>query len=130
MDSIWSESVQLPVFEELRQNIKTDVLIIGGGMAGLLCGYMLKKAGIGAVIAEAARIGSGTTQNTTAKVTLQHGLLYSRLLKKFGQEKARMYLQANSAALEEYKKICRFIDCDFEGKDSFVYSLQKRAVLE
>lgn len=130
MDSIWSESVQLPVFEELRQNIKTDVLIIGGGMAGLLCGYMLKKAGIGAVIAEAARIGSGTTQNTTAKVTLQHGLLYSRLLKKFGQEKARMYLQANSAALEEYKKICRFIDCDFEGKDSFVYSLQNRAMLE
>lgn len=130
MDSIWSESVQLPVFEELRQNIKTDVLIVGGGMAGLLCGYMLKKAGIGAVIAEAARIGSGTTQNTTAKVTLQHGLLYSRLLKKFGQEKARMYLQANSAALEEYKKICRFIDCDFEGKDSFVYSLQNRAVLE
>lgn len=130
MDSIWSESVQLPVFEELRQNIKTDVLIVGGGMAGLLCGYMLKKAGIGAVITEAARIGGGITQNTTAKVTLQHGLLYSRLLKKFGQEKAQMYLQANSAALEEYKKICRFIDCDFEGKDSFVYSLQNRAVLE
>lgn len=130
MNSIWTESIQLPVFEELRQDIKTDVLIVGGGIAGLLCGYMLKKAGIDVMIAEAARIGSGTTKNTTAKVTLQHGLLYSQLLKEFGREKAMMYLQANQAALEEYKRICHSIDCDFEEKDSFVYSLQNMEVLE
>ncbi len=130
MNSIWNENIQLPAFEELRQNVKTDVLIIGGGMAGILCGYMLKKAGINAVIAEAAQIGGGTTKNTTAKITLQHGLIYSRLLKQFGREKAAMYLQANQAALEEYRKICRCIDCDFEEKDSFVYSLQNKKILE
>lgn len=36
MNSIWNENIQLPAFEELRQNVKTDVLIIGGGMAGIL----------------------------------------------------------------------------------------------
>ena len=46
MNSIWSETVELPEFETLRGDRKTDVLIIGGGMAGILCAYMLQQAGV------------------------------------------------------------------------------------
>lgn len=130
MNSIWTQNAQLSDFRKLEKDIKTDVLIIGGGITGILCGYMLRKAGIDCVIAEAAKIGSGTTKNTTAKLTLQHGLIYSSLLKSLGKEKTLMYLKANYAALEEYKKLCTEIDCDFETKDSFVYSLSNRNILE
>lgn len=94
--SVWQET-NLPNFPKLEGDINTDVLIIGGGMAGLLTAYMLHQAGVKYVLVEGRRICSGTTQNTTAKITAQHGLNYHKLLKGAGLEKARDYLNANLA---------------------------------
>ena len=69
MPSIWTESVQLPRFESLTQDTKTDVLVIGGGIAGLLCAYFLEQAGVSYALVEADRICNGITKNTTAKIT-------------------------------------------------------------
>lgn len=82
------------------------------------------------VLAEADRLCAGTTGNTTAKITSQHGLVYDGLLRRFGAEKAGMYLHANEAALARYRGMCREIDCGFEEKDAFVYSLDDRGKLE
>lgn len=130
MDSVWRQTAQLPQFAPLRSDLKTDVLIIGGGMAGLLCALRLARAGVDYALVEAGRICGGITQNTTAKITSQHGLIYDRLIRQFGVEPARLYLKANQAALQEYRRLCRDIDCDFEEKDSFVYSLNDRKKLE
>ena len=40
MESVWSHNTNLPSFESLKEDKKTDVLIIGGGIAGILCAYM------------------------------------------------------------------------------------------
>ena len=130
MDSVWTKTTQLPQFEPLSEDIKTDVLIIGGGMAGLLCAWQLTQSGIDCVLVEADRLCGGITKNTTAKITAQHGLIYDKLLKEFGLEKAKRYLQANQAALEQYRTICRDIDCDFEMQDSFVYSMDDGEKIE
>ena len=121
MQSIWMDTVSLPAFEPLKGDVKTDVLIIGGGIAGLLCGYYLHQAGVDYRLIEADTICSGVTGCTTAKITSQHGLIYDKLLRRFGAEKARMYYEANEAALERYRGLCEDIDCDFEEKDSYVY---------
>lgn len=123
MLSLWSDSTTFPQFKQLTQDIDTDVLIIGGGITGILCAYMLEEAGINYVLVEADRICSGITKNTTAKITSQHGLIYHKLIKKFGEEKARMYLEANETALKKYRKLCSSIDCEFETKDAYVYAL-------
>ena len=123
--SIWTETADFPQFETLKQDMKTDVLIVGGGIAGLLCAYMLEQSGVSYILVEAKRICSGITKDTTAKITSQHGLIYDRLIKEFGLEKARMYLDANQTALEKYRTLCQTIDCDFQTKDSAVYSLDK-----
>ncbi len=130
MLSIWSDTIQLPQFKQLQEDINTDVLIIGGGMAGILCAHQLKQAGVDYALVEADRIGCGITKNTTAKITSQHGLIYHKLYHKYGQEKARMYLDANETALEEYRNLCKGMDCDFQEQASFVYSIYDRAVLE
>ena len=109
---------------------KTDVLIIGGGLCGIMCAYYLEQAGVDYILVEGNKIASGITKNTTAKITSQHGLIYAKLLKSGGKEKAQMYLRANQKALAEYEKLCQNIDCDFEKKDAYTYSMTDRGKIE
>ena len=130
MESIWIKTAESPHFSTLEKDIKTDVLIIGGGIAGILCAYELNQAGVDYVLVEADKICSGISKNTTAKITAQHGFIYQDIIKKYGQQKAKMYLESNLSALKEYRKICQSIDCDFEEKPSFVFSINDENKIE
>ncbi|MDE7363065.1 MAG: FAD-dependent oxidoreductase [Oscillospiraceae bacterium] len=127
--SVWAD-VEMPEFPAARGSIKADVLIVGGGIAGLLTAYELQKSGVSCVVAERRRICSGITGKTTAKITFQHGLIYRRILSDYGAEKAKMYLDANRNALKRYAELSRKIDCGFRKTDSFIYSRTNRAALE
>lgn len=130
MNSVWTDGVKMPRFNTLEGEASTDVLIIGGGITGILCAYFLKEKGVDYLLAEGRTICSGVTGNTTAKITSQHGLIYADLLKKAGPEKAKMYLEANQDAVEKYFELCRNIDCDFEERKNFVYSVSDGRRLE
>ena len=132
MKSVWSESCKFRKREALNKDIKTDVLVIGAGIAGILTAYMLKQKGREVVVIDAAEIASGNTKNTTAKITSQHDLIYSKLITEFGEEKARQYAKANELAIKKYKEIIedKRIECDFEEKPAYVYSSNEIDVLK
>ena len=121
MLSLWSATSDLPTFEDLKGDIKTDVLIIGGGLSGLLCANEFKNRGIDYTLVEADKICSGITKNTTAKITSQHGFIYDKITKKHGAENAQKYLRANENAVKKFREMCKNIDCDFKNKDNIVY---------
>lgn len=123
MYSVWHENAQKTNYSALYGNAKTDVLIIGGGIAGILCAYKLQERNVDYILVEADEIGGGITKNTTAKITSQHGLIYAKLLKTVGRQKAKMYLDANNQAVQKFFDLCSRIDCDFEEKDNYIYSL-------
>ncbi len=128
--SIWTETKKLKKFPVLPGDRTTDVLIIGGGICGLLCAYFLQQEGVDYLLVEKERIAGGTTGDTTAKLTSQHGLVYDRMISSMGKERAALYLRANERALEQYRKMAETIDCDFEEKCAGVYSRSDRAALE
>lgn len=128
--SLWSDSISLPRFPSLQTDLTTDVLVIGGGIAGILCACQLAQAGVNYTLVEATTICGGITKNTTAKITAQHGLIYHKLIRQFGTEKAAMYLHANQAAVKQYAKLCAEIDCDYEENDAFVYSRNNPRIIE
>lgn len=132
MESLWEKDVEIEPRSELDGNIKTDICIIGGGMAGILIGYYLEKKGIKCVILEADRIASGQTGKTTAKITSQHGLKYADLLKQFGEKKARQYAEANQKAIDEYEKLIKAenIDCEFERLAAYLYTQKQQELLK
>jgi len=130
MISVWSDNSDVPSFRTLDKDINTDIVIIGGGIAGILCAYTLDKAGASYVLLEADKICKKTTANTTAKITSQHGLIYARLKNEFNSDFARLYFEANEDAIKEYDILCRDIDCDYKTADSYVYSLSDSGIIE
>ncbi len=130
MESIWKNDLSRVHFDALGGNKSTDVLIIGGGIAGILCAHKLKKEGVDCILVEASEICGGITKNTTAKITLQHGLIYDKMLRRFGENKSRLYVEAQKKACKEYARLCENIDCDYETRDSYVYSLVDRGKIE
>lgn len=130
MHALWTEGIAMPHFEPLRGDTRADVLVIGGGMAGLLCARLLTDAGVDCALVESDTLCGGVTQNTTAKITAQHGLIYDRLIREFGAARAGLYLRANLAALERYRKMCSEIDCNFETRDAYVYARSDRRKID
>ena len=106
MDSIWEDTAKRVHFDALSSNKNTDILIIGGGITGILCAYKLKNAGVDCILVEANEISGGITKNTTAKITLGHGLIYDKMIKRFGEDKARLYVDAQNKAIKEYARLC------------------------
>ena len=131
-ESIWEKNLSISDRNQLKETIKTDVCIIGAGMAGILTGYMLQKQGLGVVILEADRIGSGQTRGTTAKITSQHGLIYNRLCRNFGAAGAWQYASANEEAIDTYEQIIdeEHISCDFKRCASYLYTKKSTDLLE
>lgn len=128
--SLWQTQTKLPSFDSLKGDVKTDVLIIGGGICGLLCGYYLKQSGIKCIIVESNEIVSGTSGNTTAKITSLHGAIYSDLIEKSGLLAAQKYFEINQKAIKEYEKIAKAVDCGFTKSTAYTYSLNNKGKIE
>ena len=111
----------MPCFPKLQEDLHTDVLIIGGGMAGLLCAFKLNQAGVDCILIEENRLMGGVSGRTTAKLTSQHGLIYHKLLKKYGAEQARLYWQVNEDAIAAFRMLAETADCEFQNQNSYIY---------
>lgn len=125
MNSIWEQTAQREERPALKENLHTDVAVIGAGMAGVLTAFLLRRHGVDCVVLEAARIGSGQTAGTTAKITSQHGLVYHGLIERFGEAAARQYARINQRAIGAYRRIAEEngIDCMLEERDAYTYGL-------
>ena len=132
MKSVWSESCKFDKRQSLESDIETDILVIGAGITGILIGYFLKQKGREVILIDSDKVANGNTKNTTAKITSQHDLIYSKLIKEFGEEKARQYAKANELAIKKYKEIIkeRKIECDFEEMPAYIYSLNEIDIIQ
>ncbi len=122
MGSIWEKTSPRLNCPTLDGDKHTDILIIGGGVAGVLCAWFLEQAGADYILVEAKTVGSGVTGKSTAKITAQHGLLYQKLLKSWGRERARLYLEANLRAVDLYRALCGKLGCAFQPERAYVFS--------
>ncbi|MFF1384973.1 FAD-dependent oxidoreductase [Arthrobacter sp. NPDC058288] len=128
--SLWVASSRLTSYAALREDIDVDVAVIGGGIAGLTAALALKRAGQTVAVLEAARVGTGVTGNTTGKVTSLHRLAYTGLAAHHGTEAARLYGQANEAAIEHVAGTVadEGIDCGFRRVSNYTYAESDRAL--
>jgi glycine/D-amino acid oxidase-like deaminating enzyme/nitrite reductase/ring-hydroxylating ferredoxin subunit len=129
-ESYWISSTPQSEYPALNEDISVDIAIIGGGIAGITCAYLLSIEGFKTAILEADCILMGTTGHTTAKVTSQHELIYYKIQTQLGKELAKQYADANDAAIRFIEKTAREkqIDCDFVHQAAFVYTQQENNI--
>ena len=99
--SVWVATAPDATFPSLSGDVEVDVAVIGGGITGLTTALLLGDAGATVAVIEAGAVASGSSGYNTAKVTALHGLIYARLVRTLGEERARQYAEANQAAVEQ-----------------------------
>ena len=126
--SSWFTNIQNPLkFEKLNRNISPsesiDVVITGGGIAGLSTAYLLSKAVKKVVLFDDGYLGSGETSRTTAHITHALDDRYYNLEKLHNVEGALLAAESHTAAIEMIESIVKEekIDCDFEKLDGFLF---------
>ena len=107
----------------LKNNSTCDVVVVGGGIAGLTTAYVLSKAGAKVVVVEDGNIGSGETGRTTAHLVNAIDDRYYDLEKYFGKEGARLAIESHTAAVDRIEQIIKQerIRCDFKRLDGYLF---------
>lgn len=122
--SWWNDSVPPIVYNTLNSDTFTDVLIIGGGIAGLTTAYCLSKSGRKVILLEDGALGSGESGRTTAHITYALDDRYYDLERFFGEEKSKLAAQSHKYALEWiYETVmAESIDCEFKKVDGYLFT--------
>jgi glycine/D-amino acid oxidase-like deaminating enzyme/nitrite reductase/ring-hydroxylating ferredoxin subunit len=122
-ESLWFANIQPIKFTKLTRNISTDVVIIGGGIAGMTTAYLLSKAEKKVILVEDGYIGSGETGRTTAHITHALDDRYYNLEKIHGKQGAQKAAESHTAAINLIESIAKEekIDCEFQRLDGFLF---------
>lgn len=123
--SIWKENVKNDLLPSLKRDISCDILIIGGGMAGLSSAYFLSNGGEkkDIVLIDKDKCGEGASSKNTGKLTFMQGLIYSKLESNYSFDVASLYLKSQLTAIGQVVNIVNEnnIECDLVEEDAYVF---------
>jgi hypothetical protein len=119
--SPWMETLA-PALSPLPQNIETDVLVIGAGIAGLSCAYELASLGRRVTVVDRGRFGRGMTARTTAHLSFETDDGFQELIKAHGRQAAQLWRESQAAAVDRIEAICQAegLACDFARLDGYL----------
>ena len=124
----WLINSGLPFsYPKLEENIKTDVVIIGGGISGALTAYYLINAGVKCVVVDARTIGLGSTCASTSLLQYELDKPLSELIKQIGAVSAERAYTLCSEAIDTIESISQKIKFkQFKRQKSLFFAAYKK----
>ena len=122
--SLWMATANTPIQSRLKESIRTEVCIIGAGIAGLSTAYLLGLEGRSVVVLDDGLIGGGMTGRTTAHLTNAYDDRYMEIERLHGADAARLTADSHTGAINKVSEIVtgEEIDCDFERVDGYLFA--------
>jgi glycine/D-amino acid oxidase-like deaminating enzyme/nitrite reductase/ring-hydroxylating ferredoxin subunit len=104
-----------------------DVVVIGGGFAGLTTAHLLTTAGMRVAVLERDLIGGGESSRTTAHLTQVLDLRLKKLVDKFGRGGAQAVFDGGQIAINHIEAIAdaNNIECDFQRVPGILHGAWK-----
>ena len=125
-ESFWEKDINIKNdnFKKLDKDIDVDVLIIGGGLAGISTAYYLRNSNLKIALVEQGFVGCGVTSKTTGKINYLQETIYSDLETMYSFDIAKKYYDSQKFAINELLNIIKAenIECNLEKVESFVYA--------
>jgi glycine/D-amino acid oxidase-like deaminating enzyme/nitrite reductase/ring-hydroxylating ferredoxin subunit len=130
MESIWMKDYVDKKLPSISKDMNIPVLIIGGGIAGLMCAYNFMKNNIKFILVDSKKLASGVSASTTAQVSIAHDKLYDEIKKKHGEEKSIAYLKSQMEGLNLIKKIIKEekINCDYKEESTILCASEEKSI--
>lgn len=124
--SYWIRTAPGAAYPHVPGDLTVDVVVVGGGIAGLCTAWELTRAGVAVAVLEADRVAAGVTGHTTAKLSAQHTMVYDHLRSAFGVERARQYATSQQAAVQHVWDVADElgVDCELERATSFTWATE------
>ena len=101
-----------PSFQKLCGDHGADVAIVGGGITGCACAYLLAKAGAKVILVDAGPIGRGSTAASTALLMHETDVDFGELATRYGPAAARSIWQQSRQAVRGLSGALRRLDAD------------------
>lgn len=122
--SIWLDNVTRDKYPKLVNDIECDILIIGGGITGVCCGYFLRNINKKIVLVEGNKICTGTTAKSTGKLTYLQDDKINKIKNIYDDEVALKYLKSQKDAISLAKKIIvnNNIKCNLDSVNSYIFN--------
>ncbi len=121
--SYWLDSVKPIRYSPLASDVKTEVVVVGAGIAGLSVAYCLAKAGKQVVVVDDGLVGSGESGRTTAHLVNALDDRYAEIERVLGEEKCRLAAGSHTQAINFIERVVQEegIDCEFTRVDGYLF---------
>jgi len=108
----------------LRNSVKTNVAVVGGGMAGLSAAQSFIDKGLDVVLLEKSFCGAGASGKSSGFITPASELSLNDLIAIYGADQARKLWEFASSGVHLIENnIKKFsIECDYQKQDTLVIS--------
>ena len=124
----WLINSGLPAnYPKLEQSLKTDIVIMGGGISGALTTYYLVNAGFKCIVVDARTVGLGSTSASTAMLQYELDTPLSELSEQIGWHHAERAYQMCSDSIDTIASIAKELNFTlFEKQKSLLYAAYKK----
>jgi glycine/D-amino acid oxidase-like deaminating enzyme len=116
-------------FPQLKQDVRCDVAVIGGGISGALIANELASHGHEVVLVEERDIGWGSSAASTALLQYEIDTPMIDLAKRYGEDDAALAYRACGDAIHQLQALAGDIrDVDFARMHSLYYASRRHHV--